>query len=150
MVPRVWVIRGLLVAVVAAPLSLLVLSPVPGRPRETDLRRVYDRLPERCLFTYLDRWCGLRVSDATPEEAAQLRAAVEAAPDPRAMWCGPLAERQRAAAPGTYQLPKNIQWYRLSRTGDRGRWIGVGVLEQYNTGWTAYWIWCRVAVGFEP
>ena len=46
-------------------------------------------------------------------------------------------------------FPEGIKWYRLNHPTDRGQWIGIGVYEHHNTGWTAYWVMCRVPVGFE-
>ncbi|HEY1189353.1 MAG TPA: hypothetical protein VGE74_16995 [Gemmata sp.] len=149
-----WMIRPLIALVLVAPLGLFALGPAPvARPapdKETDLQRVYARVSEECLYQNLHKWCGLRVSDATPDEAAQLRAAVESAPDPKEVWCGPLDEIRRNAPPKSYRFPDGIRWYRLSHPTDRGRWVGIGVFEHHNTGWTAYWVRCRVAVGFEP
>ena len=142
----------------AAPLGLFVLGPATAPPsaplstptKESDLLRVYSQLPEKCLFQDLHWWCGLRVSEATPDEAAQLRAAVENAPDPKQVWCGPLDDIRRNAPPKSFKFPNGIRWHRLNYPTDRGQWIGIGVFEHYNTGWTAYWIRCRVPVGFEP
>jgi hypothetical protein len=150
MLTHPWVIRALLVLSLVAPLSLLALKPSLRPPKETDLQRVFARLPEECLYQHLRRWCGLRVSDASPSESAQLQALVETAPDPKALWCGPLDDIRRAAPPKTYKFPDGIRWYRLSHPTDRDQWIGIGVFEHHNTGWTAYWIRCRVPVGFTP
>jgi hypothetical protein len=122
----------------------------PPRAKETELREVYARLSEECLFQNLHKWCGLRVSDATPDEAALLRAAVEDAPDPKQVWCGPLDDSRRNRPPKTYKFPEDIRWYRLSHPTDPNQWIGIGVSDHYDTmAWT-YWIRCRVPVGFEP
>jgi hypothetical protein len=149
---RTWVIRSLLVLALAAPLGLLIFAPTPSsRPtpqRVTDLRRVYELLPERCLYNDFNEWCGLRVMDTTAEEAAFLRNAVESAPDPKQVWCSPLTEHLRTAPSRTKRFPEGIKWYRLSHPTDRSQWIGIGVKEAYNTGWTAYWIMCRIPVGF--
>jgi hypothetical protein len=59
-------VRGLIVAAIAAPLGLLALGnpfPPPGPELETDLQRVYTRLPKQSKFEHLDSWCGLEVSD---------------------------------------------------------------------------------------
>ncbi|MDB5308371.1 MAG: hypothetical protein JWO38_2573 [Gemmataceae bacterium] len=152
------VLRVLLVFVLVVPLILVVFGPSssgpssspPVAPKETDLQRVYARLSEGPLYQHLRTWCGLRVSEANPEEATRLRTAVEAAPDPQQVWCSPLDEIRRAAPPRTYKFPDGIRWYRLSHPTDQDRWIGIGVFEHHNTGWTAYWIRCRIPVGFEP
>jgi hypothetical protein len=149
------VIRALLILALAAPLSLFVLVPSPPASphaipaKETDLRRVYARLSEECLYRNFHEWCGLRVSDATPDEAAHIRQAVRLAPDPKSVWLGPLAGTWARVFPDGVRPKERVRWYRLSHPTDPAEWIGIGVCEQYNTGWTAYWIACRVAVGFE-
>src|SRR5262245_3216416 len=106
MTTRPWVIRTLLILMLAALLGLfahgLLQAPsavaLPTPAKETDLGCVYRRLPDDCLFQNLHKWCGLRVSDATPDEAVQLRAAVEAA-DPIRVWCGTLDDIRRKSPP---------------------------------------------------
>src|SRR5262249_25657188 len=148
--PRV--IRALLVLAVAAPVSVFGLGPSPApspaaQPalaKETDLPRVYARLPEWCLYNTFGEWCGLRATEATHEEAATLRHAGESARSPREVWCNnPLTETRRSSPPRTSALPKGMNWFRLRDSQDPGQWIGIGVLEQYHTGWTGYWIMCR-------
>jgi hypothetical protein len=166
-----WIIRGLIAAAIAAPLGLLALEnpvPPPDPELETDLLRVYARLPKQSEFDHLDSWCGLEVSDVKPAEAARLRAEVEASPDPEQFWAIPLDRPSRV--PATYELPDNLRWYRLTSRGDGARWIAIGVWATYkenlmqamdtdgnvlydagkNSGRTEYWIRCRVPVGFQP
>jgi hypothetical protein len=146
-----WLIRGLTLLAVIASLGLFILipSPPPAPPqKETDLRRIYALLPERCQFDDLKKWCGLPISEANPQEATVIRQAVESASDRADVWCSPLTTHIRAAPPRSYHVPKGTRWYRLYDPSHPDQWIGIGVCEQHNTGWTAHWIVCRLAVGF--
>ena len=87
-----WIIRGLIAAALAAPLALLALdNPYP--PLETDLQRVFARLPKQSEFERLDSWCGLEVSDVKPAEAAWLRAISKLPPTPISFVRFPLIAR---------------------------------------------------------
>jgi hypothetical protein len=74
----------------------------------------------------------------------------ESAPGLARVWCGRYADYLRSAPPQTYKFPDGLRWVRLSHPADRNRWIGLGVRDMYNTGWTAHAILCRVPVGFSP
>jgi hypothetical protein len=151
MLTRIWLIRGLIVLALAVPISLIAFAPWrPPIDVEADLRRVYKAIPECCLYDKLSEWSGLRARDATPAEAAFLRRAVESAPGLARVWCGRYADYLRSAPPQTYKFPDGLRWVRLSHPADRNRWIGLGVRDMYNTGWTAHAILCHVPVGFSP
>jgi hypothetical protein len=145
-----WLIRALVAVSLASLLYLFVFKTPSASFKETDNQRVHSQIPDNCLFQNLHDWCGLRVSVATSDEAAQLRAAVEDATDPKQVWCGPEDDVRRNAPSKTYRFPDGIRWYRLHHKTDPNQWVGIGVFEHYDTMRMTYWIRCRVHVGFEP
>jgi hypothetical protein len=149
MCDRVWLLRGLILLAVCGPVVLIAFAPEPRPdrpPRETNLEAVYDRLRDRPNYDDLGRWCGLRPSPATPDEAHQLRDRVEA--DPEAFWCGPDVFREPPRRAWSIARSDRVRWMRLRDSAAAGRWIGLGVWEQHNTGYTAHWTVFRVQVGF--
>ena len=77
-----------------------------------------------------------------------IRESLRAVPDPRQVLCSPLADRWVRSFPEGIIRSERVKWFRLHHPTDPNEWIGIGVYEQYNTGWTAHWIVCRVAIGF--
>jgi hypothetical protein len=155
---QMWTRRALLLLALTAPYSLFVLMSPPPEPSssrhsfppvpETDLRRVYDTIPDRIMYDELGRWCGLRQTPATPAEVAAIREALRAAPDPKQVWCTGEADMWMRVFPDGVRPPERAKWVRLHHPTRPDQWIGIGILEQENTGWTAYYIVCRVAIGF--
>lgn len=143
------VFRYLLISAGTLPLALFVLEGSTTH-RETDLQIVYNRLSDQTRYQDLNHWCGLRVSEATLEEAAQLREAVENHADPSQVWCGHLDAMRRNSPPRTYRFPEGIRWYRLGDPWSPSRWIGIGVYDEYNTARTTPVIRCRFPIGFDP
>ena len=150
---QTWAIRSLIALLVVGPLGLLayVLTFSPPAPKlETDIHKVFARLPEECNYDRIDKWCGLFVVEAKPREAARIHEAVEAGRYTEDVWCCPTMSSRPHEQPRSVPIQKDIKWYRLIDPVDQRQWIGIGVRDHHNTGWTAHWIMCRVAVGFKP
>lgn len=148
-----WVNRALVLLALTAPLGMLALGPKPTPPpppKEMDLERVYTLLPERSNYERLGQWCGLRRTTATDAEVAQIRQRLAGLADPREAWCGPVgrilwefphpSEWRHARMPA--------MWIRLHHPSDPSRWVGIGVLEVYYTGWTAHCVTYRAQIEF--
>ena len=146
-----WAIRVLIVFVLVAPLSLFVFGPAQSGPiRESDTQKVYDKLNKEYDYHDLNKWCGLRLSDAKPNEVAQIWDAIESAENTKDFLCKtPLTSSREAMLPRSSTFSKNIAWDRLSHISDRSKWIGIGVYK-YPIGNTDFLIVCRVAIGFKP
>ncbi len=144
--PQVWLVRSSVLAVILAPLGLLLL-PRP-RPPENNLDRVYDSLGGVSKYADLEKWCGLRRTPATADEVDQLNAVIMSANDIREHFF--FGDGSRLFAESVSRSDR-FRWVRLHHPTDPNRWIGVGVLNHYNTGagFQDYVVF-RVRIGFKP
>lgn len=142
--PQIWLIRSSILVVLLAPLGLFQL-PRPQQ-QESDLNRVYNSLNGMSKYADLEKWCELRRTPATVDEVSQLNAVMMSTTDIREHFF--LGDGSRLLAEAVSRSER-LRWVRLHHPTDPSRWIGVGVLNHYNTGsgFQDYLIF-RVRVGF--
>jgi hypothetical protein len=141
---------ALLAGIVVPLVELRWLTWTIERPDlERDLDRVYALIPDRNDFNRLGGWCGLEMTPATPADVAAIREALNDPVVQRQAWAG--GRLFEPHAPPHFQLnPKLVRWFRLHRSNEPGRWIGVGEFDTYNMGPDRRVIVYRVPIGFRP
>ena len=144
----------LILMAVTIPLSIIALTPrYPTKremEREIEMSKVFAMLSEWQNYNQIDSWCGLASEECSSQQSAEFQHRVESDTNPSRVWCRAIGNSQTRIPARGYLFPTNVRWYRLRHPTDRKQYIGIGVIDQHNTGWTAHWIRCRVPVGFDP